>query len=247
MIRTISKGVKKYWASLALISAEMIIVIVLFVIAVFTFTYIVRGIFYLERTQLDDAVFAFMNSLVNDRNNAIMKFITLLGTHYFLIPANLLLIAYYLFIRKHKWYSIKIPAIAISSVALMFILKNLFNRPRPDLPLLFEAKGLSFPSGHALMSVTFYGLLIYIVYNSPIVAKPWKVVWIVLLVLLIIMIGMTRIYLRVHYASDVIAGYSMGFLWLVFAVWMLNRMEKYSRRKIDPVVQQPPVPEPANN
>src|SRR5687768_1544010 len=123
MIARLSKGVKKFWASLALISAEMIIVIVLFVIAVFTFTYIVRGIFYLERTQLDDAVFDFMNSLVNDRNNAIMKFITLLGTHYFLIPANLLLIAYYLFIRKHKWYSIKIPAIAISSVALMFILK----------------------------------------------------------------------------------------------------------------------------
>jgi undecaprenyl-diphosphatase len=129
----------------------------------------------------------------------------------------------------------------------MFILKTLFNRPRPDLPLLFEAKGLSFPSGHALMSVTFYGLMIYIVYNSPIVGRPWKVLWIVLLVVLIIMIGMTRIYLRVHYASDVIAGYSMGFLWLVFAVWMLNRMEKYSRRKIDPVVQQPPVPDAANS
>ena len=68
----------------------------------------------------------------------------------------------------------------------------------------------------------------------------WSIIF--LLILLIIMIGMTRIYLRYHYASDVLAGYCIGFLWLVFAVWMLNRMEKYSRRKFDAVVQAPPVP-----
>ena len=65
---------------------------------------------------------------------------------------------------------------------------------------------------------------------------------ITLLIALIIIIGMTRIYLRYHYASDVLAGYCIGFLWLVFAVWMLNKMEKYSRRKFDAVVEAPPEP-----
>jgi membrane-associated phospholipid phosphatase len=51
-------------------------------------------------------------------------------------------------------------------MGLMFLLKNLFNRPRPEIPLIDSAKGLSFPSGHALMSVTFYGLLIYMTYKS---------------------------------------------------------------------------------
>ena len=124
---------------------------------------------------------------------------------------------------------------------LMFALKHLFNRPRPDIPLLYEAKGLSFPSGHALMSVTFYGLLIYIVFKTY-RDKDWKWIIISLLILLILVIGFTRIYLRVHYTTDVIAGYCIGFLWLVFAVWFLNRLEKYSRQKLDAVVKTEPLP-----
>jgi undecaprenyl-diphosphatase len=59
--------------------------------------------------------------------------------------------------------------------------------------------------------------------------------------LLILTIGFTRIYLRVHYATDVIAGYCVGFLWLVFAVWLLNKMENYSKRKFDSAVEKPEV------
>jgi membrane-associated phospholipid phosphatase len=238
MFRRLSKGVKKFWAGLALLSAEMTIVVCLFVVALAAFVYITRRIFVLNKTKLDDRVFAYLKNHVSERNNEIMQFFTFLGTHEFLIPANLLLIAYFLFIRKHKWYSIKVPAIALSSLGLMFLLKHLFNRERPDIPLLQEAKGLSFPSGHALMSVTFYGLIIYMVFKS---VKNRELKWtlITLLILLIMIIGLSRIYLRVHYASDVMAGYCIGFLWLVFAVYMLNRMEKYSRRKFDAAVQEP--------
>ena len=120
----------------------------------------------------------------------------------------------------------------------MFGLKNLFGRPRPDVPLIFKADGLSFPSGHALFSITFYGLMIYFIYKA--VQRPWlKWTLISILSLLVFIIGFSRVYLRVHYATDVIAGFCVGFLWLVFAIWMLNRMEKYSRKKVDPVVQAP--------
>jgi undecaprenyl-diphosphatase len=195
----------------------------------------------LNKNKLDDKVFNYLQSHVSDRNNDIMQVFTFLGTHQFLIPANLSLIAYFLFIKKHKWHSIKIPAIALSSLGLMFLLKGLFDRERPSVPLLFEAGGLSFPSGHALMSVTFYGLLIYMIFKS--VKNPtlkWTLIG--LLVLLIMIIGMSRVYLRVHYATDVIAGYCIGFLWLVFAVWMLNKIEQKSRKKFDKVVEQPPQP-----
>jgi membrane-associated phospholipid phosphatase len=240
MFRRLSKGVKKFWAGFFLLSAEMTIVVVLFVLALAAFSYIVRRVFYMGKTDLDNRVFALMDHFVTDRNNAIMKFFTFLGTHEFLIPANLVLIAYFLFVKKHRWYSIKIPAIALSSLGLMFLLKHLFNRPRPEVPLLFAAKGLSFPSGHALMSITFYGLLIYIVYKSY-RTKWWRWLIVSLLLLLIVIIGLTRIYLRVHYTTDVIAGYCMGFLWLVFAIWFLNHLEKYSRRNVNPAVQQAPV------
>lgn len=228
---------------MALLSVEMAIVVSLFVCALVVFIFVTRRIFFMHRTGFDERVFKLLSSHVSEKNNEIVLFFTFLGSHEFLIPANLVLIAYYL-IRKHKWYSIKVPAIAISSLLLMFILKHLFNRPRPGIPLLYEAKGLSFPSGHALMSVTFYGLLIYIVFKT-FQNKGAKWTLIFLLIALILIIGFTRIYLRVHYTTDVIAGYCIGFLWLVFAVWLLNRLEKYSRQKLAPGVEKPvPAMEP---
>lgn len=240
MLRRISSGVKKFWAALALLSVEMTIVLCLFVVALSAFVYVTRRVFVLNKTKLDNNVFQYLKEHVSDRNNEVMQLFTFLGTHQFLIPANLSLIAFFLFIKKHKWYSIKIPAIALSSLGLMFLLKGLFDRERPSVPLLFEAKGLSFPSGHALMSVTFYGLLIYMIFKS-VKNKPLKWTLISLLVLLIMIIGTSRVYLRVHYATDVIAGYCIGFLWLVFTVWMLNKIEKYSGRKFAAQIPDPVV------
>ena len=236
MIRRLSNKVKKFWAELALLSAEMIVVILLFIVSLTAFVIITRNIFILRDEEFDHQVFNFLNAYVSERKNDVMLFITFLGTHIFLIPANVVLLIYFLFIRRHRWYSIKIPTIAISSVALMFLLKNLFGRVRPDIPLIKEAKGLSFPSGHAFMSVTFYGLLIYIVWQT--VKTPWlKWTLSILLLCLILIIGFTRIYLRVHYPSDVFAGFATGFLWLVISIYTLRKIEKYTNRKIDPVVR----------
>lgn len=236
MLNRISQGIKKFWASLALLSLEMLVVLSLLTVSVIAFAVITRRIFFLKNEKFDYQVFDFLKSHVSERNNDIMLFFTFLGTHIFLIPASLVLIFIFLFIKKHRWYSIKIPAIALSSVALMFILKNLFGRQRPDIPLLREAKGLSYPSGHALMSVTFYGLLIYIVWKT--VKNKWiKWTLIVSLILLILIIGFSRIYLRVHYPSDVLAGFATGIVWLFVSLYILRRVEKYSNRQIDPIVQ----------
>lgn len=241
MLGRLSKKVKKAWAAIALISIEMLVIVALFITALLAFAYLIRKVIVLQNTGFDENVFAFLDQFVSERNNKLMLFFTFLGTHNFLIPANLVLIAYFLFIKKHKWYSIKVPAIALTSLGLMFGLKYLFGRPRPDVPLIFHAEGLSFPSGHALFSISFYGLLIYIIYKM--VANQWfKWTLIIFLFVLAMIIGFSRVYLRVHYATDVIAGFCVGFLWLVFAIWLLNRMERYSRKKLDPVVQQPAQP-----
>ena len=155
-----------------------------------------------------------------------MLFITFLGTHIFLIPANLLLIFYFVFVKNKTWFSIRVFTIAISSLLLMILLKQLFQRKRPLSPLLKAARGLSFPSGHAIMAVTFYGLLIYIVQHTILI--EWLAVLLtVLLIVLIIWIGYSRIYLRVHYASDVIAGFIIGLCWLLISLAVINKLENY--------------------
>lgn len=236
MFRWLSGNIKKKWASLGLLSIEVLVVMGIFVICLVSFILITRHIFILKDEQFDYRVFDMLRSHVSKTNNSIMLFFTFLGTHIFLIPANIVLIIYFLFVKKHRWYSIKIPVIALSSLGLMFLLKTLFGRQRPDIPLLNEAQGLSFPSGHAFMSVTFYGLLIYIVWDT--VDKRWlKWLLTILLLLLILIIGFTRIYLRVHYPSDVLAGFATGFLWLVISLWIMGRIEKYSLREVHPMVE----------
>ena len=230
--------VKKFFAALALLSIELIIIWILFFGCIIVFAYTVYRIFLVKKDSLDTNVFNYLATHVSARHTEVMEVITYLATPQFLIPVNLILIGYFLFVRKRKWYSIQIPVVAIGGLSLMLLLKYIFSRPRPLIPLLEPARGFSFPSGHAMMSFSFYGLLIYMIYQN--VRNPYaKWTLIVLLFLLIFLIGLSRVYLRVHYASDVIAGFAAGFIWVVLSLFIVNKVEKYSARKIDPVVEEP--------
>jgi undecaprenyl-diphosphatase len=233
MIKTFKDGSKKIFTRLGLISLEIILLIVVFCGALFGFISIAEKIFSNNKTNFDITVFNFLSMHVSNSNTSLMQLFTFLGAHKFLIPANLILIAYFI-IKKHRWYSIKIPVVALSSVLLMFFLKMIFHRDRPMSPLLAGAMGFSFPSGHALMSTTFYGLLIFIVFES-IKNKVLKWTLIMALSLLVLFIGISRVYLRVHYASDVIAGFCVGVTWLLLSIWVLGKIENYNKEKSQPV------------
>jgi len=239
MIKRFSAKAKKTTAAIALLSVEMVLILVIFILSLLALAYLIRNVIVLHKTGFDQKVFSYLQRHVSVENNDIMLFFTFLGTHKFLIPANLSLILFFI-LKKHRWYAIKVPAIALSSLALMFGLKHLFHRSRPDVPLIFHAEGLSFPSGHALFSVTFYGLLVYLIYKS-VRNKGLKWSLIIFLLVLMLIIGFSRVYLRVHYATDVIAGFCVGTVWLIFAIWLLNRLEEQSKRKLNPVVQAPAI------
>lgn len=237
MLKRTRVRLRKVVAAIGLLSVEVIIIIIALLIAIVGFSYIVKQIFFDREEQFDHEVFHWLSPYVSPLTTSFMQFITFLGTHTFLIPANLILIGYFLFIRRQRWYSIKVVAISLSSTAMMFLLKFIFSRARPLEPLLQPALGYSFPSGHSFVSFAFYGLLIFLSYKY-LETPVFKWLIIISLSLLILLIGVSRIYLRVHYASDVLAGFSIGIIWLVFSLWVLNRMEAYSRRKLQPVVEE---------
>lgn len=237
MIKRVRLSIKKSLASIALLSIELIIALALFICALIAFTLIAYRIFNLQNEAFDFIVFDKVSNLVGLSTTRFMQFITFFGNHKFLIPANVVLIIYFLFIKKHRWYSIKVPVIAIGGVLLMFLLKQFFNRPRPLVPLLEPVKGLSFPSGHALMSMSFYGLLIFLVWEN-VRNLYWRWLLITLLFVFILLIGFSRIYLRLHYFSDVMAGFAAGIIWLSVSIWVIRRLERYSRKEIDPVVTE---------
>jgi membrane-associated phospholipid phosphatase len=182
-------------------------------------------VFIQPSTLLDDKLFQWIASQVTDERTVIMRGITFLGNYQFLIPANFILIGTLLYLKK-KNSAWRVAVIALTSLTLKLLLKDVFHRDRPDNPMILGITNFSFPSGHAFMSVAFYGVLIWLAERNM-TNKTWRTITAILLSLLILLIGFSRIYLRVHYTTDVIAGFCMGTCWVSFCLWFTQRINKW--------------------
>src|SRR5699024_7344638 len=139
-----------------------------------------------------------------------VKMITNLGSAFSLVSLTILI----LLIPKEKKYGILVGINLITIFVINTILKFIFARPRPLDINLIEELGYSFPSAHAMISTAFYGFIIYLIWQTKI-SKRRKWISSILLSILIVLIGITRIYLGVHYASDVFAGMLISISYLV--------------------------------
>lgn len=117
--------------------------------------------------------------------------------------------------RKKRWEAFFMDGCLLTSWWVMRLLKELFARPRPEGEHLTYAAGYSFPSGHAMISIAFYGFLAYLALRL-LPGRTGKALAVILGVL-VFLIGISRIYLNVHYFSDVLAGFLMGgFILFIF-------------------------------
>jgi membrane-associated phospholipid phosphatase len=204
------------------ISAKVIVISVLFLISILIFGFLAHEIVAENESGFDSKVFAFFKARTTPGLVEAMKILTFFGTSTFFLPAYFVLIGL-LWYKRRRIDAINIAVIAITSTLLMFGLKNYFHRQRPSLPLLKTVHNFSFPSGHALCSFIFCSVLIYLVWKGN-WSKTWKWVTAILLVLFAISIGISRIILRYHYASDVLAGICLGFAWVVIALWVEQKL-----------------------
>ena len=179
----------------------------------------------------DNAVFTYLrNNVITPRLTRLMKAVTFLGSSTFLLPAYILLITVYLY-KKERRRSIEILLVGSLGILLNYVLKMFYHRTRPDAPLIRPLKSFSFPSGHAMSAFIFYGLLIYLISARPL-HKGFKMVAVVFLVIIALAVGFSRVYLRVHYPSDVIAGFCLGLGWLCFAMWVLEKVKNKGREDV---------------
>lgn len=139
--------------------------------------------------------------------------------------------AVYFYFRRHNWIlSLQIAAVLASTGAINLILKNLIARERPPGEHLVVVSMQSFPSGHSMSSIAFYGFLIYIAWNY--LPRTWmKITTTIVLSSLVLIIGMSRIYLGVHYPSDVAAGFTGGLCWLVVCILAFQTLRLYTSRR----------------
>lgn len=148
----------------------------------------------------------------------IAKFITNFGGAIFVILLTTILF----FVIKDKKIGISIITNLGIVTILNQIIKFIMQRPRPTEFRIIEETGYSFPSGHSMVSLAFYGYLIYLIYKY-INNKHLKRTLIIILSVLICIIGVSRIYLGVHYTSDVLGGFLISFAYLIIYIELVNK------------------------
>ena len=170
---------------------------------------------------------SFIYNLVyfkNDFLTVFYKFITEFASIFIILLISLI------FLFVFKKYGVFLIINAFNILILNTVLKLIFMRDRPFDLMIISEDGYSFPSGHAMAALGFYGFIIYIIYHLNL-SKRIKYLFIILLGILIFLIGLSRIYLGVHYASDVIAGYMASLSYLIIYITIVKKYLKFGEVK----------------
>ena len=215
----IPKARKVSWITL-----RFIIALVLFLATLFVFVSITDEIVLEKEGGFDQSFSGAIVPLVSPFATSLMKYFTFFGSEMFLFPAYVLLIIYYI-LRKKSRLALDITMIGLSSTGILFLFKDIFKRHRPLDPLINNVTGFSYPSGHSFSSFTFFGILIYIIWHTNI-RKRWKMLIAFFLIVFAAIIAFSRVYLRVHYPSDVLAGFCLSVVWLMISIWILHKTDR---------------------
>ena len=164
----------------------------------------------LENNLIDKTIYNIIISTKSKTTTTIFKIITSFASVKFMIIVSIIV----LLLKKLKHVRYFIILNVINDVILNTVLKFIFKRERPLDIMLVEESGYSFPSGHTMIATIFYGFIIYLVSKSKYKRKT-KIIINSLLTILILLIGISRIYLGVHYATDVIASYLISISYLI--------------------------------
>jgi undecaprenyl-diphosphatase len=195
-------------------------------IGIFVFFAVTFNTTWIE--QFDAVVGDGIRTMRGDFLTSIFIFITDLGEFLPILIIGLIFVLFGVFVLKLRWKVLIVAVAVLCSWVSNALLKLVFVRARPTVEHLSFADGYSFPSGHAMVSTTFYGILGYILWQyfkekgMPVLARCiyiFTIVWIVLM-------GVTRVYLGVHFPSDIIAGTALGYAWLLLAIAAMSRVKR---------------------
>lgn len=187
------------------------------VLCLILFSVICYGVLSYDSLVIDTKVYSFISdNIMSDGITSVLKVITELGGVAFIVLAGVLI---FMFCKKIRWF---VTFDLVGVTLINQVIKHIVRRPRPNVLRLVEEDGYSFPSGHSMVSMAFYGIIIYLVYKN-VTNKYLKWTLITLLSLLILSIGFSRIYVGVHYFTDVVGGFLLGLAYLIIYINIYNK------------------------
>lgn len=189
---------------------------IIFIISIVLFIIIAISISLYDNIPLDNSIYNTIKNIINPTNTHIFKIITFTASTLGIIIICLLSFI----INKKSGILLTFNTIIITVINL--ISKLIFRRDRPTINQLVFEDSYSFPSGHTITATVVYGFIIYLIYKSNL-SKKEKVIYISILILLILLIGLSRIYLGVHYFTDVIGAIALGISYLIIAIYIIEK------------------------
>ena len=168
---------------------------------------------------IDEAMQSFILKIRNDHLTNILTIITNLGGAYALLAITTLLVL----IKRNKKTSLFIALNLIFVFLISQVFKFIFRRSRPAEIFLVSATGYSYPSGHMMVSCAFYLYILYLIWIT-IKNKVLKIILLIVTIVLILSIGFSRIYLGVHYFTDVLGGLLLAIAYLMLFLKITNKI-----------------------
>jgi undecaprenyl-diphosphatase len=180
----------------------------------------------------DTAVIGFVQGLEAKWLTTFMKLISWIGSGYVVAPIAVIGFVVLFFVLHNRPQAFLFIVVIAGSVVFNSLLKKYFKRERPDIHQIIEENGFSFPSGHSMMALALYAIIAFIAWRY-VKSLGGRVVLLLLSAFMIIIIGTSRIYLGVHYPSDVVGGFAVSAFWVTIAItvyWYLQNKRKVVSR-----------------
>lgn len=197
------------------------ILVVLLVIIFFVLCYLINKNDILV---IDKLVYNFIcDNIMSEDLTPFVKVITHLGGVLFTIIIGIMIFIF----GKNIRYFVTFDIVGVT--ILNQVVKHIMRRDRPDVLRLVNESGYSFPSGHSMVSMALYGIIIYLIYKN-VKNKYLKITFITLLSLLIVLIGLSRVYVGVHYVSDVLGGFILGLVYLIIYIGLYNKKREENEK-----------------
>jgi undecaprenyl-diphosphatase len=215
-------NLQKIWAPALLILAG----VGCMALATILFFELAEEVWEQEKFAFDHVILDFFQTIEDGRIDIVMKGITETGSFWWITIGSIITILI-LWWKRRDLTGILFFLLAIGGGGIfIFILKYVFQRPRPSTASEYDGTGFSFPSGHTLGSFIFYGFIVYLIAREK---KFFKIRMIAILCLaaLALSVGLSRVYLNVHYPSDILAGYAVGLIWLSCCIFSMELIKVY--------------------
>lgn len=197
------------------IFSEIVLGIVFSLLSLFLFFKIIFEVLTKDIVYIDNLVLNFIYSFRDPFLTQIMHFVSFLGGEFTLLLTAVIVVIFAF--KKHKKEAAFFAFTVFTGYVLNNIIKYSLKIPRPNIDPLSHVGSYGFPSGHAMNSLIFYGLLAYFIFHFT-KNRGSSVLVAIFLIIIVLLIGFSRLYLGVHHPSDVIGGFIAGFWWLSTAI-----------------------------